>query len=94
MSNLAITQVKSGIGAPRPIRRTLEALGLRYQRTVVKPDNPAIRGMVFRVRHLVETSAAEGGGKETGRTRTRKKTKKTETARPRARTKTSRSKSS
>lgn len=90
MSKLAITQVKSGLGAPRPIRRTLEALGLRHQRTVVKPDNPAIRGMVFRVRHLVETSPADDAGKESGRPRART----TKTARTRARTKTPRSKSS
>ena len=92
MSRLAITQVKSGIGAPRPIRRTLDALGLRHQRTVVKPDNAAIRGMVFRVRHLVEVSAAEGTGKEIGKPRTRART--TKTARSRAKTKTQRSKSS
>lgn len=91
MSRLAITQVKSGIGAPRPIRRTLDALGLRHQRTVVKPDNPAIRGMVFRVRHLVEVSAAEGAGKEGGTPRTRART--TKTARSRAKTKTQRSNS-
>jgi large subunit ribosomal protein L30 len=46
--------VKSGLGAPRKIRRTLEALGLRHQRSVVKPDNAAVRGMIFHVKHLVE----------------------------------------
>lgn len=56
MSKLAVTQVRSGIGSPAKIRRTLEALGLRHQRTVVKPDAPAIRGMLFRVRHLVEVA--------------------------------------
>lgn len=91
MSRLSITQVKSGIGAPRQIRRTLEALGLRHQRTVVKPDNPAIRGMVFHVRHLVEVSSAEGAGES--RT-TRKRAPAAKTARTRARTKTKRSTSS
>jgi large subunit ribosomal protein L30 len=54
VSKLKVRQVKSGLGAPKKIRRTLEALGLRHQRTVVKPDNAAVRGMLFRVKHLVE----------------------------------------
>lgn len=53
MARLRVRQVRSGLGAPRKIRRTLEALGLRHQRSVIKPDNPAIRGMLFRVKHLV-----------------------------------------
>ncbi|KPK65328.1 MAG: 50S ribosomal protein L30 [Gemmatimonas sp. SG8_38_2] len=57
MSKLKLRQVRSGLGAPRKIRRTLEALGLRHQRSVVKPDNPAIRGMIFRVKHLVEVES-------------------------------------
>jgi large subunit ribosomal protein L30 len=60
MANLQIRQIKSGIGAPRDQRATLEALGLRYQRTVIQKDNPAIRGMVFKVRHLVEVTEIEG----------------------------------
>lgn len=54
MAELRIRQVRSGIDAPRKIRRTLEALGLKHQRVVLRPDNPAVRGMVFRVKHLVE----------------------------------------
>ena len=54
MAKLRVRQVKSGLGSPRKIRRTLEALGLRHQRTVTKPDNPAVRGMLFKVKHLVE----------------------------------------
>jgi len=35
-------------------KRTIRALGIRrMQQTVVQPDNPAIRGMVRMVRHLV-----------------------------------------
>ena len=59
MTELRIRQVKSGLGAPRKIRRTLEALGLKHQRSVIKPDNPAIRGMVFKVKHLVEVEPAK-----------------------------------
>jgi large subunit ribosomal protein L30 len=58
MAELHIRQVRSGIDAPRKIRRTLEALGLRHQRSVVKPDNPAVRGMIFHVKHLVEVEPA------------------------------------
>ena len=52
---LKITQVKSGIGYPRWAKATLKALGIRrMQQTVQQPDNPDIRGMVFRIRHLVK----------------------------------------
>ncbi len=64
MAKLKVRQVKSGLGAPGKIRRTLEALGLRHQRTVIKPDNPAIRGMLFHVKHLVEVeSVTDDDGK-------------------------------
>ena len=62
MANLMIKQVKSGIGAPRDQRATLEALGLRHQRSVKQKDNPAIRGMIFKVRHLVEVTEVEEQG--------------------------------
>ncbi|MQA90687.1 MAG: 50S ribosomal protein L30 [Gemmatimonas sp.] len=60
MGNLVIKQIKSGIGAPHDQRATLKALGLRHQRSVIQKDNPAIRGMIFKVRHLVEVTEAEG----------------------------------
>ena len=55
MSKLRITYRKSVIGYNRSQKQTIYALGLRrINQTVIKPDNPAIRGMVFRVRHLIE----------------------------------------
>jgi large subunit ribosomal protein L30 len=59
---LQITQVRSGIGRPEKHRATLRALGLkRHQQTIVQQDSPAIRGMLFHVRHLVEVrEIAEG----------------------------------
>ena len=60
MPNLHIKQVKSGVGAPGKHRRTLAALGLKHQRSVVHEDNPAIRGMLFQVRHLVQVTETEG----------------------------------
>jgi large subunit ribosomal protein L30 len=51
---IRIKQVRSGIHCPEVQKRTLEALGLRrMQQEVTHPDRPEIRGMIFRVRHLV-----------------------------------------
>jgi large subunit ribosomal protein L30 len=57
---LEIKQVKSGVGMPHDQRATLQALGLRHQRTVTQKDNAAIRGMIFKVRHLVQVTELEG----------------------------------
>lgn len=57
---LVIKQTKSGSGAPHDQRATLAALGLKHQRSVVQADNPAIRGMIFKVRHLVQVTELEG----------------------------------
>ena len=51
---LKITQVRSIIGQQGTHKKTIEALGLkRIRHTVVKADTPQIRGMVFKVKHLV-----------------------------------------
>ena len=60
MAMLEIRQIKSGVGAPHDQRATLQALGLKHQRSVVQKDNPAIRGMIFKVRHLVEVTEIQG----------------------------------
>jgi large subunit ribosomal protein L30 len=60
VAKIKITQTKSGVGAPEKHRRTLQALGLKHQRSVVQDDNDAIRGMVFQVRHLGRVEDAEG----------------------------------
>jgi large subunit ribosomal protein L30 len=61
-ATLKITLVKSQIGVPQKLRKVLAGLGLRKrQQTVVKTDNPAIRGMIFKVKHLVDVSESEGG---------------------------------
>ena len=52
---LKIKQVKSGLGAKRKQRDTLRALGLKHhQDHVVQVYNPAIRGMIHAVQHLVD----------------------------------------
>jgi large subunit ribosomal protein L30 len=61
MANLKITQKRSAIGRPPAQRRTLRTLGLRrIGQSVVHPDTAAVRGMIFRVKHLVEVEEAEG----------------------------------
>jgi large subunit ribosomal protein L30 len=60
---LRVRQVRSGIGRPALHRRTLAALGLRrHQQTVEHDDTPAIRGMLFQVRHLVEVEELPENG--------------------------------
>ncbi len=51
---LKITLVRSPIGYNKRQKRTVEALGLRrLHQSVIQPDNPAIRGMVRKISHLV-----------------------------------------
>jgi large subunit ribosomal protein L30 len=51
---LRIRQVKSGICAPVDQKQTLFGLGLRrIRQEVVRPDTPAVRGQVHKIRHLV-----------------------------------------
>ena len=52
---LRLRQVRSGICTPAGQKATLRALGFRrLGQEIVRPDHPAIRGMVHKVRHLVE----------------------------------------
>jgi len=60
MAKLKITLVKSPISAIPKHRKTVEALGLhKTGRSVVQPDNDAIRGMVTSIRHLVKVEEIE-----------------------------------
>ena len=52
---LKVTLVKSTIGAIPKQVKTVEALGLnKLNKTIELPDNDAVRGMIFKVRHLVK----------------------------------------
>jgi large subunit ribosomal protein L30 len=54
-TKLAITLKRSMIGRPEAQRVTLRTLGLtKREQTVIHNDNPAIRGMINKVKHLVE----------------------------------------
>jgi large subunit ribosomal protein L30 len=53
--NLRVTWVKSAIGYGRDQKATIRALGLRrLNQTVVHKDTPSIRGMLFKIQHLVQ----------------------------------------
>ena len=57
---LVVKQVKSGIGHAQVYKRTLRALGLRHhQAEIVVSDNPSIRGMLYKVHHLVTVRPQE-----------------------------------
>ncbi len=61
MSTLRVTQRRSRNGSDKRQRDTLRSLGLRrIGQTVEHSDSPALRGMLAKVRHLVEVS--EDGG--------------------------------
>ena len=52
---LKVTLVKSTIGSIEKHKKTVQALGLKKVRSiVVVNDNPAMRGVVFVVKHLVK----------------------------------------
>lgn len=57
---LKITQIRSAINRHRSQKRTIEALGIRrLHDAVVQPDNPQIRGMVYKVQHLIEVEEVD-----------------------------------
>jgi large subunit ribosomal protein L30 len=57
---LKVTQTRGLAGKPKRQRDTVRALGLRRIRhAVVKEDRPEIRGMIARVRHLVDVEEVE-----------------------------------
>ena len=58
MAKIKVMLVKSTIGAIPSHKKTVEALGLRKLRaSKIHQDNPAIRGMLHHVRHLVKVES-------------------------------------
>ncbi len=52
---LRVRLVKSPIGTQNRHKLTVKALGLRHVNDViVHPDNQSVRGMIFKVSHLLE----------------------------------------
>lgn len=57
--NLRITLVRSPIGNTERQKATARALGLRRLNQVVdQPDNAAVRGMIFKIQHLLRVESA------------------------------------
>ncbi len=58
MAKLNITLIKSTSGAKKPHIATVRALGLtKIGQTVQQEDNPATRGMLQKVAHLIRVEA-------------------------------------
>ncbi len=59
MAKLRVTWVKSAIGKAEDQKRTIKALGLgRLNQSVIHDDSAAIRGMIFKVKHLLKVEEA------------------------------------
>ncbi|MFQ5582354.1 MAG: 50S ribosomal protein L30 [Mariprofundaceae bacterium] len=55
-----VRQIKSGIGYAKDQKATLRGLGFRRLNQLVElEDTPAVRGMVNKVRHLVQIESGE-----------------------------------
>ena len=54
MGQLKVTMVRGLAGKPEPQRLAMKGLGLkRRHQTVVVDDNPATRGLIAKVPHLI-----------------------------------------
>ena len=63
MKRLKIKQVKSAIGRLENHKRVLKALGLKHPGgVVVHGDGATIRGMIDKVKHLIEVEVIEDEG--------------------------------
>ena len=59
-TKLKVTLLKGMAGKPWPQVRTVKALGLkRIRQSVIHPDNPSVRGMIFKVIHLVRVEEVQ-----------------------------------
>jgi len=60
VAQLRVTQTRSTIGSKRNQRETMRSLGLRkIRQSVVREDDPQVRGMIAAVRHLVTVEEVE-----------------------------------
>jgi large subunit ribosomal protein L30 len=54
-NTIRIRQIKGASGHPKDQQQTISALGIhRLHQVIEQNDTPQIRGMIFKVRHLVE----------------------------------------
>jgi len=58
--HLKVTLVRSVIGRPRKQREVVKGLGLRkISSSVIRKDCPEIRGMIYKIVHLVKVEAID-----------------------------------
>jgi large subunit ribosomal protein L30 len=58
-ARLRIKQIRSAIGQPETMRRTLKSLGLKHHQSETEiVNNASTRGMLLKVRHLVKVTPA------------------------------------
>lgn len=63
MAKLRVTYAKSAIGYSKQQKDTIRSLGLRkLNSVVVKDDTESIRGMIFKVQHLVKVEEVADDG--------------------------------
>ncbi len=68
MAQLKVTYKKSTIGYAKDQKATVRSLGLRkLHQSVIHKDTPVIRGMIFKVQHLVAVEEVNDAA-TTGRT--------------------------
>jgi len=65
VGKVTVKMIRSPIGRPQDQRQTLRGLGLRrmHQQRELE-DTPAVRGMIFKVRHLVSAEPPEAPEKD------------------------------
>lgn len=57
---IRVKLVRSPIGKKETHRKTVRALGLKkLNQVVIHEDSPSLRGMLYKVRHMVEVQPAE-----------------------------------
>ena len=60
-NQIKITLQKSGIGRSKKHKAVLKGLGLtKLNKTVYRPDHPAIMGMIKKVEYLLEFQVVKG----------------------------------
>ncbi len=65
MGKLRVTYTKSSIGYSERQKETVRSLGLRrLHDSVIVEDTPSNRGMLAKVRHLVQSEALNGAEAE------------------------------
>jgi large subunit ribosomal protein L30 len=73
MGSLRIRLTKSFAGSSAEVLATIRGLGLRkFGDTRLLPDTPAVRGMVWKVRHLVSEEQSQEPFKKRSRLKPRK----------------------